>query len=112
MTEVTYLNASRHEQILQAAVDSVGLCQFSNPPAEDMARFVSAQRGVSWEADDAMALGRQCLLDERAFNLKAGFGRDADEIPSFLRTEAIATADGDSVFDLPDELLDRFWDGL
>ncbi len=98
--------------MLQAAVDSVGLCQFSNPPAEDMAKLVSAQHGVSWDTDDAMALGRQCLLDERAFNQKAGFGRDADEIPEFLRTEAIATADGDSVFDLPDELLDTFWEDL
>ena len=45
-------------------------------------------------------------------NQQAGFGRDADEIPEFLRTEAIATADGDSVFDLPDELLDTFWEEL
>ena len=109
VTDETYLQASRHEQVLQAAVDSVGLCQFSNPPAEDMAKLVSAQHGVSWDTDDALALGKQCLLDERAFNQQAGFGRDADEIPEFLRTEAIATADGDSVFDLPDELLDKFW---
>ncbi len=112
VTDETYLQASRHEQVLQAAVDSVGLCQFSNPPAEDMAKLVSAQHGVSWDTDHAMALGRQCLLDERAFNQKAGFGRDADEIPEFLRTEAIATSDGDSVFDLPDELLDTFWEDL
>ncbi len=112
VTEETYLQASRHEQVLQAAVDSVGLCQFSNPPPEDMAKLVSAQHGLSWTADDALALGKQCLLDEREFNQHAGFGRDADEIPAFLRTEAIATADGDAVFDLSDELLDAFWDGL
>ena len=112
VTEETYLQASRHEQVLQAAVDSVGLCQFSNPPAEDMAKLVSAQHGLSWTVDDAMALGKQCLLDEREFNQQAGFGRDADEIPAFLRTEAIATKDGDAVFDLSDELIDSFWDGL
>ncbi|MCH7580074.1 MAG: aldehyde ferredoxin oxidoreductase [Chloroflexi bacterium] len=112
VTDETYLKASRHEQVLQAAVDSVGLCQFSNPPAEDMAKFVSAQHGMSWTADDAMALGKQCLLDERDFNQRAGFGRDSDEIPAFLRTEAIATKDGDAVFDLSDELIDSFWDGL
>ncbi len=112
VTEETYLKASRHEQVLQAAVDSVGLCQFSNPTAEDMAQFVSAQHGVSWTAEDVMALGKRCLLDEREFNLRAGFGRDADQLPSFLRTEPLRTADGDAVFDLPDELIDSFWDEL
>jgi len=110
VTAETYLKASRHEQVLQAAVDSVGLCQFSNPAAEDLARFVSAQHGVAWSADDALALGRRCLRDEREFNTGAGFGRDADALPAFLRTEALVTPDGDAVFDLPDALLDSFWD--
>ncbi len=110
VTAETYLKASRHEQVLQAAVDSVGLCQFSNPAADDLARFVSAQHGVAWSADDALALGRRCLRDEREFNTGAGFGRDADALPAFLRTEALVTPDGDAVFDLPDALLDSFWD--
>ncbi len=112
VTDETYLKSSRHEQMLQAAVDSVGLCQFANPTAEDMAKFVSAQHGVSWSADDVMALGRQCLLDERAFNLRAGIRPDTEQIPSFLRTEPLATTDGDAVFDLPDELIASFWDEL
>jgi aldehyde:ferredoxin oxidoreductase len=112
VTPETYLKASRHEQVLQAAVDSVGLCQFSNPTAEDMAAFVSAQHGVSWAADDVMALGRRCLLDEREFNQRAGIAPDVEQIPPFLRTEAIHTTDGDQVFDLPDELIAGFWDEL
>ncbi|MEX0785840.1 MAG: aldehyde ferredoxin oxidoreductase C-terminal domain-containing protein, partial [Dehalococcoidia bacterium] len=112
VTDETYLKASRHEQVLQAAVDSVGLCQFSNPTAGDMAAFVSAQHGVSWSADDVLALGKRCLLDEREFNQRAGFGREADEIPAFLRSEALTTPDGDAVFDLPAELIDTFWDEL
>ena len=112
VTPETYLKSSRHEQVLQAAVDSVGLCQFSNPTAEDMAAFVSAQHDVSWTAGDVMALGRRCLLDEREFNTRAGIGRDADQLPAFLRTEALRTTDGDAVFDLPDELIDTFWDEL
>lgn len=112
VSEETYLKASRQEQVLQAAVDSVGLCQFSNPKAEDMAKLVSAQHGVSWSADDVLALGRRCLREEREFNLRAGFGRDADEMPAFLRTEPLKTPDGDAVFDLPDELIDSFWDEL
>ena len=112
VTEETYLKASRQEQILQAAVDAVGLCQFSNPTAEDMAKFVSTQHGVSWSADDVLELGRRCRRDEREFNLQAGFGRDADELPAFLRNEPLQTPDGPAVFDLPDELIDSFWDEL
>ena len=108
----TYLRSSRQEQLLMAATDSVGLCQFSNPTAEDMAAFVGAQHGVSWSAGDVMALGRRCLLDEREFNTRAGIGSDVEQIPAFLRTEALHTTDGDQVFDLPDELIASFWDEL
>jgi aldehyde:ferredoxin oxidoreductase len=112
VTDETYLKSSRQEQIVMAATDSVGLCQFSNPTAEDMAKFVSAQHGVPCSADDIMAIGKRCLLDERAFNTKAGFGRDAEQLPAFLRTEPLETTEGPSVFDLSDELIDLFWDGL
>jgi aldehyde:ferredoxin oxidoreductase len=110
VTPDTLLKASRHEQILQAAVDSVGLCQFSNPTEADMARFVSAQYGVSWGPEDVLEMGRRVLKEERDFNLRAGFGRDADYLPEFLRTEPLHTPDGEMAFDLPDELLDSFWD--
>jgi len=112
VTPETYLKSSRHEQVLMAATDSVGLCQFSNPTLDDMATFVSAQHGVPWSADGVAALGRRCLLDEREFNTRAGIGADVDQIPAFLRTEALHTTDGDQVFDLPDELIESFWDEL
>lgn len=110
VTPETLLKASRHEQLIMAAVDSVGLCQFSNPVEADMATFVSAMHGVEWSADDVLALGRRVLLEERAFNEAAGFGRDADQLPEFLRTEPLQTADGPQVFDLDDALIDAFWD--
>ena len=112
VTEETYLKASRHEQVLQAAVDSVGLCQFSNPTPEAIAQFVSAQHGVSWTEDDVMALGRRCMREEREFNQGAGFGRDADELPAYLRTEPLTTPEGESAFDLSADLIDSFWDEL
>lgn len=111
-TPETYLKSSQREQVLQAAVDSLGLCQFSNPAEADMARFVSAQYGMDWSGDDVMALGKRCLLDEREFNLRAGFTRDVHYLPDFLRTEPLHTPDGPQVFDLPDELIDSFWDTL
>lgn len=110
VTHETLVKASRHEQIVMAAVDSVGLCQFSNPIEADMARFVSAQHGVAWTKEDVLALGRRVLIEERDFNARAGFGRDASYVPAFLRTEPLRTADGDQVFDISDELIDGFWD--
>jgi aldehyde:ferredoxin oxidoreductase len=110
VTPDTLLKASRHEQILQAAIDSVGLCQFSNPTEADMARLVSAQYGVSWGPEDVLEMGRRVLKEEREFNLRAGFGRDADYLPQFLRTEPLHTPEGDMAFDLPDELIESFWD--
>jgi aldehyde:ferredoxin oxidoreductase len=106
----TLLKASRDQQVLQAAVDSVGLCQFSNPSEADMARFVSAHYGVEWGPEDVLGMGRRVLKEERDFNLRAGFGRDAGYLPEFLRTETLHTPDGEMTFDLPDELLDSFWD--
>jgi aldehyde:ferredoxin oxidoreductase len=93
-----------------AAIDSVGLCQFSNPVETDIAEFVSAQYGVEWTKDDVLALGRRVLLDERRFNEAAGFGRDADYLPEFLRTEPLHTSEGDQVFDIDDIVIDSFWD--
>ena len=110
VTPETLLKASRHEQIIMAAMDSVGLCQFSNPVESDMAEFVSAMYGVEWSKDDVMALGRRVLLDERRFNESAGFGRDADYLPDFLRTEPLHTSEGDQVFDIDDSVIDSFWD--
>ena len=110
VTTDTLLKASRHEQVLMAAVDSVGLCQFSNPVETDMAKLMSARHGVEWTKDDVLALGRRVLIEERAFNERAGFGRDAGYLPSFLRTEPLHTPDGDQVFDIEDEVIDRFWD--
>lgn len=110
VTHETLLKASRHEQLVMAAVDSVGLCQFSNPIEDDMARFVSALYGVAWSKSDVMAMARRVLLDERDFNVRAGFGRDADALPDFLRTEPLRTSDGDQVFDIDDALIDAFWE--
>ncbi len=110
VTHETLLKQSRHEQLVMAAVDSVGLCQFSNPIEADMASLVSARYGVDWSTSDVMALARRTLIDERDFNRRAGFGRDAGYIPTFLRDEPLHTSEGDQVFDIDPELIDSFWD--
>lgn len=106
----TLLEMSRHEQTVQAAIDSVGLCQFSNPVPADMAAAVSALYGVGWTEHEVLRLGWRCLLDERDFNRRAGFLPDADALPAFLRSEPLRTADGEMVFDVPDDVIAQFWD--
>jgi aldehyde:ferredoxin oxidoreductase len=110
VTPETLLRASRQEQVLMAAVDSAGLCQFSNPVEADIARFVSALYGVEWTADDVRALGRQVLLAEREFNRRAGVDDGPRALPDWLRTEPLHTSEGAQVFDLDDDLIGRFWD--
>jgi aldehyde:ferredoxin oxidoreductase len=110
VTPETLLRSSQHEQVIMAAIDSAGLCQFSNPVEDDIARLVSAMHGVAWTRDDVLALGRRVLVEERDFNRRAGFGRDADALPEFLRSEPLHTSEGDQIFDLDDALIDAFWD--
>jgi aldehyde:ferredoxin oxidoreductase len=106
----TLVKASRHEQLVMAATDSVGLCEFSNPVPDDMAKLVSAQHGVDWRAENVLAMARRVLIDERDFNRRAGFGRDADAIPRWLREEPLLTPEGPEVFDIDEALIDGFWD--
>ncbi|HEY8491059.1 MAG TPA: aldehyde ferredoxin oxidoreductase C-terminal domain-containing protein [Dehalococcoidia bacterium] len=110
VTESTLLQQARHEQILMAALDSVGLCQFSNPVEADLAKLLSTRYGVRFTEEDVLNLGRRCLKTEREFNLRAGFTPEDDRLPAFLYTEPLPLPDGPAVFDLPDELLARFWD--
>jgi aldehyde:ferredoxin oxidoreductase len=110
VTHETLLKSSQHEQILMAAVDSSGLCQFSNPVAEDLARLISALYGIEWTAGDVTALGRRALVTERDFNARAGFPPDAQTLPGFLRDEPLRTPDGDQAFDVEASLIEAFWD--
>jgi len=110
VTPETLLKQSRHEQLVMAAVDSMGLCQFSNPVESDMAAFISAHLGVAWTPDDVLGLGRRVLVTERDFNRRAGFGRDAGYVAPFLRDEPLRTSGGDMVFDIDPALIDQFWD--
>src|SRR5262245_5397797 len=108
VTTNTLLLQSRHEQVLMAVVDSVGLCQFANPLAKDMAALLNARHGTTLSEENVMDIGRRCLKREREFNLAAGIGDGA--LPDFLRTEPLILPSGPSVYDVPDDVVQRFWD--
>ncbi|GBD24071.1 putative oxidoreductase YdhV [bacterium HR29] len=108
-TPETLVKQSRHEQLVMMAIDSMGVCQFSNALPADLARFVSHRFGVEWKDTDVLAMARRAIEAEREFNRRAGLDPSHDRLPRWLREEPLETPDGPMVFDIPDELLDRVW---
>jgi aldehyde:ferredoxin oxidoreductase len=110
VSDATLVKLSRYEQLVMAAVDSVGLCQFSNPVPEDLAKLLNAHLGLEWTVQDVLELGRRTIEAEIAFNRAAGLDQANDRLPAFLHTEPLNLPDGPRVFDMPYEAIDRIWE--
>ena len=108
-TTETLIKTSRHEQLVMMAIDSVGVCQFSNALPGDMAVFVSHRFGVNWDDATVQKMARQGIDAEREFNRRAGFDKEDDRLPAWLIDEALPLPDGPSRFDVSNEDLDRVW---
>jgi len=52
-------------------------------------------------------MGKDALKQERAFNLKAGIGPEADRLPDWMRAEPLPPTN--EVFDVPQDEIDDFW---
>ncbi len=101
---------SRTEQILMAALDATGLCMFTflSSTPKIIASMVAALYGVDWSASDFEELGKEMLRQERAFNIKAGIGPEADRLPDWMLTEPLPPTN--AVFDVPQEEIDQLFD--
>ncbi|MCC6381412.1 MAG: aldehyde ferredoxin oxidoreductase [Dehalococcoidia bacterium] len=108
-TTDTLVKQSRHEQLVMMAIDSAGVCQFSNALPGDLAQFVSQRFGVQWDDETVLALARDGIAAEREFNRRAGFDREDDRLPRWLHDEPLPLPDGPQAFDVADEDLDRVW---
>lgn len=108
-TSDTLIKQSRHEQLVMMAIDSVGVCQFSNALPGDMAQFVGHRFDVEWDDETVLKMARQGIDAEREFNRRAGFDREDDRLPQWLLEEALPLPDGPSAFDIPGEELDKVW---
>jgi aldehyde:ferredoxin oxidoreductase len=104
---------SRNLQIATAAVDSTGLCIFVAFPALDIPEcftaiyeMLNARFGLSLTADDVVALGKQILKTEHAFNMAAGMTNKDDRLPEFFEEEI---PPHNAVWDMTDAELDSFW---
>ena len=108
-TPDTLVKQSRQEQLTMMAVDSVGVCQFTNALPGDMAAFISERFGEPLSEDELLTLSREAIETEREFNRRAGFDREDDRLPQWLRDEPLPMPDGPSMFDIEDALIDEVW---
>ena len=108
-TADTLVKQSRHEQLVMMAVDSVGVCQFTNALPSDMAAFISERFATEMSDEQLLELSREAIETEREFNRRAGFDKQDDRLPHWLLEEALPLPDGPSVFDIDDAMLDEVW---
>lgn len=104
---------SRNLSIATAAVDSTGFCIFVAFPALDIPEcftaiyeMINARYGLNLTADDVVALGKQILKTEHAFNKGAGMTNLHDRLPEFFE-EPIPPHN--AVWDFTGEEIDEFW---
>ena len=83
-------------QATTAFIDSSGYCLFIAFPILDfkdgwagMAESVAGVTGQKITGDDVIPIGKEILKIERLFNERAGFTKEHDRPPEFMRTEAI-----------------------
>lgn len=102
----------RDLNIKTTVLDAMGLCIFTARVTLANTELIEQMvRGVhGWDAsfDDLMDLAKSTLLLERNFNTRAGFTREDDRLPRFMRTEKLPPHNG--VADVPEETIDRFYD--
>ncbi len=115
MTQVWgQVDVSREIQVRQAAMDCTGLCQFLHTPLLNAPEampgvlgMLNTKFGWSWSMDDFIMLGIAVMRTEHDFNIRAGFSPAMDRLPLFFSKEPAPPVN--TVFDVPDSELDRFW---
>jgi aldehyde:ferredoxin oxidoreductase len=105
---------SRAFQATTAFIDASGYCLFIafailDIPSgmEGMVESVNGVLGTDWKTDDVIKLGMETLKLEWEFNKNAGFSKEDDRPPEFMRYEKLPPHN--KVFDIPDEELDKIW---
>ncbi|KXA91129.1 aldehyde:ferredoxin oxidoreductase [candidate division MSBL1 archaeon SCGC-AAA259A05] len=103
---------SRNLQWSTAVIDSTGYCLFTafavmdiQEGLEGMVESVNGVLGTDLTVDDITEMGKQILETEREFNEAAGFSKEDDRLPEFIREEELPPHN--EVFDVPDEEIDK-----
>ncbi|MBS3740492.1 aldehyde ferredoxin oxidoreductase [Candidatus Bipolaricaulota bacterium] len=108
---------SRNLQYSTAVIDTTGHCLFTAfavldipEGLEGMVEEVNGVLGTDLTVDDIPEIGKGVIETEREFNKKAGFTRQDDRLPEFMREEELPPHN--DVFDVPEEELDRVFGDL
>lgn len=100
-------------QVMTAVYDLLGICIFAGPVEENMlvfARLLGSFYGEQWGLDEVLALGRGLLKTEVEFNSKAGISPADNDVPEFMRKQALPGTD--LVFDVDRRELENIFNGL
>jgi len=105
------IELSRNLQIATAALDATGYCLFiafaildQQETFNAMVDSINGMYNLNMTGDDVVALGKKILSMEREFNRKAGFTKEDDRLPRFMKREAVGPHN--VTFDIADEALD------
>jgi aldehyde:ferredoxin oxidoreductase len=102
------VEVSRKGQINAAGYDTLGVCAFAGfgfgAAPETIPALLTARFGWEAEQDILQSLGKETLILEREFNQAAGFTKEDDRIPVWMKKEKLPPQD--AVFDVTDINLD------
>ena len=84
-----FAQASQESQVVNAACDSSGFCQFLQPTLPEIAEFMSRLYGEEVTREQVADIGWECLQDEWKFNAGAGFTAEDDDLPACIREEGV-----------------------
>ncbi|WGI17205.1 aldehyde ferredoxin oxidoreductase C-terminal domain-containing protein [Methanonatronarchaeum sp. AMET-Sl] len=106
---------SREMQATTAAIDSVGHCLFSafalldiEEALEGVVEEVNGVLDTDMTIDDVVEYGQDILKTEREFNKAAGFTKQDDRIPEFMREEKLPPHN--VAFEVSNEQLDSVFE--
>ncbi|MBM3125132.1 MAG: aldehyde ferredoxin oxidoreductase [Chloroflexi bacterium] len=110
------IEVSRNAQFNMAGYDTLGACVFAGfgyaaTPDGVIKRLLTAGRGWT-DVPDAIlqTLGKETIRMERDFNRRAGFTKEDDRLPKWMREEAVPETG--QAFDVSEEDLDHIFDEL
>lgn len=103
---------SRDSQISMAAFDSLGMCWFTfiNGSHDLLYPMINALYGLDWDAKQYLKMGEEMIRMEITFNRKAGLGPEQEQMPQWLKEEALPPTN--ARFDVPDEDYAKVWEGF
>jgi aldehyde:ferredoxin oxidoreductase len=113
--DVDKAELARNFQYATAFIDTTGHCLFIAFAILDIAEGFegvvdecNGMLGTNWTMDDVGRIGGEVLKMERAFNEAAGFTKLDDRMPEFMKYEKLPPHN--TVWDVPDEVLDSVYD--